>query len=178
LVPVFHCVVALRVTMTNRQRRTRIGLLIGGHVLLGLITLIVASLYPGLKAWFWPSMAYESLICSHVQLLGLWMGLAAARWWIKLAGLVAGMTWLECLALAPAPWQPTDILLGLLAVVGVPVLIVAGSAALCRRYFARIELRNQWKPRPISEEVQFTLRTLVCLTVVVAAILALGRVVQ
>ena len=164
--------------MSHRQRRTRIALLIGAHLLLGLITLIVALLYPDLKVSLWASTAYLGLICSHVLLLGLWLGLAAARWWIKLAGLVAALTWLECLELAPAPPQPTDVILGLVAVVGIPMLVVAGSAALCRRFFATIERRNQWKPRPISEEAQFTLRTLVGLTVAVAVILALGRVVQ
>ncbi|MCI0357898.1 MAG: hypothetical protein L0211_05340 [Planctomycetaceae bacterium] len=164
--------------MTDRQRRTRIGLLIGAHVLLGLITVIVALLYPTLKVSLWSSIAYLGLNYSHVLLLGLWLGLAAARWWIKLASLVAGLTWLECLVLAPFPRPPPppDILLGLLAVVGIPVLVVAGSAALCRRLLARIELRNEWKPRPVSEEAQYSLRSLVCLMVIIAALLALGRV--
>ena len=164
--------------MTHRQRRLRIGLLISAHLLLGLITIIVALLYPDLKVSLWASTAYMGLICSHVLLQGLWLGLAAARWWIKLAGLVAGLTWLECLELAPAPPQPTEVIIGLAAVVGIPMLVVTGSAALCRRFFARIELRNQWKPCPISEEAQYTLRTLIGLTVAIAVILALGRVVQ
>ncbi len=149
-------------------------------MLLGLMTVVLALLNPDLKVSLWPSMAYLGLIYSHVLLLGTWLGLAAARWWIKLAGLVAGMTWLECLVLAPIlrPLPAPDILLGLLALVGVPVLIVAGSAALCRHLLARIEWRSQWKPRPNSEEAQFTLRSLFCLMVVIAALLALGRVVH
>ncbi len=166
--------------MTDRHRRARIGLLIGTHILLGLITVVVALLYPDLKVSLWSSLAYFGLIYSHVLLLGIWLGLAAARWWIKLAGLVASLTWLECLVLAPVPRPPLppDILLGLLALVGVPMLIVAGSAALCRRYFARIEWRHEWRLRPVSEEAQFSLRSLIGLTMMIAALLALGRVVQ
>jgi len=162
--------------MTDRQQQTRIGLLVGAHLLLGLIMAILGAIFPRLRDGMWASIWFVGLISSDILLLGMWAGLSAARWWVKLAGLLSGVGWFECLALAPHPVK-TDVL-PMLAIVGVPVLIIAGSCALCRCLLARIVYREKWKSRPISEELQFTLRTMIGLTITIATVLAVGRIVR
>jgi len=68
--------------------------------------------------------------------------------------------------------------LPILALVASPLLVVAGSCVVCRRFLARIEHRTFWEPRPISEELRFTLRTIIALTIAIAALLAIGRFIR
>jgi hypothetical protein len=169
--------------MTNLQPRARIGLLVGTHLLVGLVCAFIAVCYPALQLLMWASVAYLGLVGTETLLLGMWVGLAAVRWWVKLAGLVAGLAWIECLALAPLPrprltGDDLNDLLFLTGAVGVPVLVVGVSCALFRWCFVRGEWRPHWSPRPVSAEMQFTLRSMITLTVAIALLLALGRIVQ
>ncbi len=161
--------------MTQRQRRVRIGVLIGTHLLTGAVMALIALSFPALQNWAWAVVSYLDLVCSEVLLVGMWLGLGAARWWARLAGLLAGTVWLGCISLAPAPYQSLEAVPTLAALLGVPVLVVAGSCAVCRRWFAKVEYRSQWQSRSVSQELQFTLKSMIGLTFAVALLLALGK---
>ena len=91
------------VTMTDSQRQARIGLLVSAHLLLGLILALIAFCYPALQRLMWASVAYMGLVGTETLLLGMWAGFSRMTWWMRLAGLLSGMAWIECLALATAP---------------------------------------------------------------------------
>jgi hypothetical protein len=164
--------------MTDRQRRTRIGVLIGAHLVLGMVVAPLAMLYPQLQNETWISVLYLGFVCTEILLVGIWLGLSAARWRTKLGGLLVGAIWLGGLSVAPVPFRSFNGAPILLVLVGVPLLVVAASCALCRRTFAKLECRDRWKSRPVSEELQFSLRSLIGLTVIISALLGLARCVR
>jgi hypothetical protein len=164
--------------MNARQRRVRIGYLVGVHLLLGLLIAIVSLCRPG---WNWPvwiAVWCIGLISSEMLLLGMWVGLSSVRRPMKLLGLVAGIIWLACVSLAPAPALQPDDVAAVTTLLTVPMLIVAAGCACVRRFVARMECRSDWQARPLSKELQFSLTSMVGLTMMVAVLLALGRVVQ
>ena len=59
-----------------------------------------------------------------------------------------------------------------------PAVAVAMSCGLCSRFFVRIEKREHWTSRPVSDEMKFTLRSMIWLTVAISTLLALGRIIQ
>jgi hypothetical protein len=164
--------------MNGSQRRIRIGTLIGAHLLLGLTMALIAVRFPQLQEWAWIVVVYTGFVCCEILLFGMWLGLSTAPGKFKLGGLVAGTVWLAALCLAPVPFRSLATALPLLAIVGVPLLIVAASGATCRRWLAKLERRDVWKLRPISEELQFSLKSLIGLTVVISVLLGLARLVQ
>ena len=149
--------------MGSQRRETRIGLLVGAHLLFGLIMALIAVNARRLSNSNCASILYMGLLSSNILLVGMWVGLSASRWWIKLLGLLGGLGWLGFLSLAPVPVR--NEFLPILALVASPLLVVAGSCVVCRRFLARIEHRTFWEPRPISEELRFTLRTIIALTI-------------
>jgi len=163
--------------MTDRQRRIRIGILTGSHLLLGLIMVPVAASFPGLQQVAWIVVWYMGFVCCEILLFGMWMGFSTSRWWIKLVGLLAAMAWLGALSLAPIP-NSLDQAPIIMALAGGPLLVVAGSCGFCRRWFAKLECRNGWNSLPVLEELQFSLKSVISLTVVVAVLLAVGRFMQ
>jgi hypothetical protein len=159
----------------DKLRKTRLGIMLGAHFVLGLAMAVPALLYPGRDWPGWIQVWFLGLVCSEIMLFGIWAGFAKCAWWLKLLGLAAGAVWLLLLGLSADP----DIknVLPMLGLLGPPMLVVA-SACLGSRWLVRIEKRAIWQPLPSSTEVQFTLKSLIGLTLIVSLLLALGRVVQ
>ena len=152
--------------------------MIAAHVVLGAGMGLVALYF---ATWNWPvwlAIWYVGLLCSEALLLGVWTGLSSARWWIKLLGLAAGMGWLTGLSFAPSRTLVLPDIVAVLTMHGTAVLGVALCFALFRWRFAKLERRSSWAPVPVGSEVQFSLRSMIALTVVIALLLALGRIIQ
>jgi hypothetical protein len=119
-----------------------------------------------------------ALLCSQMLLLGVWIGLSATRWWSKFLALALGIGWLTCLSFAPNPSPNLSDDLIVVAIHASAVLGVALCFALLRWRWATLDRRSSWQSLPAAVELQFSLRSLIGLTVTVALLLALGRVVQ
>lgn len=159
--------------MTRERLRIRVGFMIGTHLVLGLAMAIPALAYPGRDWPRWVQVWFLGLACSEVLLLGIWTGFSKSVWWGRIIGLAVGTGWLLFLGLSADPHiQNVAPMLGLL---GPPLLVVTGACVACKWLFVQIEQRSNWKPLPSSEEVQFTLKSIFGLMLVVSLLLALGR---
>src|ERR1044072_7391540 len=159
--------------MTEQQCRRSIRILVGLHALVGSTMMAATVLWPRLEHVGGAVVFYAGFVCSEVLLVGMWLGLSSARWPLRLAGLLVGASWLECLCVAPLSFR--DAALEAVPLFGIPVMAVALSCLACRRWLAKIQWRSDWQSRPLSEELQFTLRSLIALTVTTGGFLALGR---
>lgn len=143
----------------------------GAHLAWGAVLGSIA-LYYGRTTWpDWQAVIYVALVSSQMLLLAIWLGFSRDPWWQKGIGLVAGLAWLNFLAFAPELdriWQTT-------LLISSPVLVVGACCAVWSRFVAKLEWRDAWPERTIAEELQFSLRTLVGLTVTLSLLLALGR---
>jgi hypothetical protein len=160
----------------DKLRKTRLGIMLGAHFALGLAMAVPALLYPGRDWPGWIQVWFLGLVCSEIMLLGIWGGFARCAWWWKLFGLAAGALWMLLLGLSADPDSRN--VLPMLGILGPPLLVVAGACLGCRWLLVRIEKRTTWKPLLSSAEVQFTLKSIIGLTLIVSMLLALGRVVQ
>ena len=163
-------------TTNCKSLRSRVGLLIGAHIALGLAMAIPSLAYPGRNWPGWVQVWFFGLACSEILLVGIWVGFSASAWWLRLAGLSAGTGWLAFLGLS------TDLraqnVLPMLGFLGTPMLVVAGACLVCRFGFVRLERQDSWQPLSQSDEVQFSLKSIFGLTLLVSLLLALGRLVQ
>ena len=162
--------------MTDTFPKSRVGLLIVAHLVFGLAMAIPAFVFRGRDWSMWVQVWFAGLACSEILLLGIWAGFTTTAWWLRLLGLVGGCTWLLFLGLSAEPRlanAPMILVLGL-----PPVLVVAGVCLGFRWFFVRLERRISWKPRSASEELQFTLKSIFGLMVIVCILLALGRLVR
>ncbi|WP_425618775.1 hypothetical protein NA78x_002491 [Anatilimnocola sp. NA78] len=159
------------ITHANRTN-VRVSLLVSSHILLGLTMAGVAIYYRDSK---WPigiEVAYLGFVCSQMLLTGILLGFAKAKWWKRAIWACLGVAWVFCISLAPFSHQPLSELGVLIAV---PISVVAIACVLCRVWFATIQQREHWPTMPISNDLQFTLKTMIGLTVTIAVVLALGR---
>jgi hypothetical protein len=152
-----------------------IALMVCIHLSLGLAMAWIVMAWPGFDWPLWMEASFLALGCSEVLLLGMWLGFSRAKWWLKLAGFVIGTVWLVFLIVSPdlpRQWRFSSV--DDLAVPPIAlILIVAGFSLGCRYLVARVVHRDVWPLRPLTEELQFSLRSIIALTVVVALLLAL-----
>jgi hypothetical protein len=156
----------------------RIGWTIAAHLMLGFSMGLVARALPGWDWPIWVSIWYMALLCSQVLLLGTWLGLSATSWWRKIVGLAAGIGWLAALSLAPGPPPNTSAALTLVAIHASAVFVIAVCFAFLRWRWVKLEHRSGAETLPAASDLQFSLRSLIGLTVTVALLLALGRIIQ
>ncbi len=158
--------------------RVRLGLLIGVHLLLGVSMAAVALTKPGFGWPGWIHIWFLALISSEMLLLGLWLGLAETQRRFKLFAFGVGIGWMTGVSLSAVSNRDGEKILQILGFVTPPVLVVAGASVCCRQWLARIRRGDTWPVRPMSEELQFTLRSIIALTVAVSLLLAVGRIVR
>lgn len=155
-----------------------IALMVSIHLMLGLAMAWIAMSRPGFNWPFWMVLPFMALAASEILLLGMWLGFSQAAWWQKLGGFLIGLVWLTFLTISPMPprqWRMADID-NFAGPVTVVVLAVAGASLCCRYLVARIVHRSDWPVRPLATELQFSLRSIIALTIVVAVLLALRNV--
>jgi hypothetical protein len=162
-------------TTADGSCRTRFGLLVGSHVGLGIAMGLIAYFSKGNELPIWLAIWFIGLVSSEMLLLGMWIGLANARWWLKLIGLVAGTAWLVVLAISPDPSSAQYFWEELVPFIAIPVVVFAGACWCGRHWLARMQQQNEWEPLPAANELQFTMKSLGLLILAIAVILALGR---
>jgi len=117
---------------------------------------------------------YLGLFFSQTSLLGIWGGLANTAWPLRLAGVALGMTYLGpqmCFSLNE--WGFEIFLLVFLTTVA-----VAGVMLVVRRFKARLARNAKGSLSTGLEGLQFSIRHLMLLTLVVACTLAIGKWLQ
>ena len=163
--------------MTIERQRLAFAILIGAHLLLGLMMATLGRVF-GPNTWpIWTVIWLVGLVASEIVLVGIWAGLWRSNSWIKVVGLVCGIAWLNLITELTSP-NPYPAVLETAIVFGVPILTIAIISGLYRSRFANLTRRNDWQPVAISADLQFSVWALFGLTFFIAALLGLGRLVQ
>ncbi len=113
--------------------------------------------------------SFIGLVNSQASLLGIWGGSGTSRWWIRLAGVLVGVGYLGpqfgiCI---DDPGRET------ILIVAFATLMVSAVLLLARCFGFRTRL-NSDQNTP-AKEMQFSIRHLMILTLVVACLLALAK---
>ncbi len=141
-----------------------------GHVVVGVTTALVTQLvghFP--RQW---GYAFVGLIFGQTSLLGIWCGLGTKPWWMRMAG---GMIGIGCLSLLLSlgvdEWDLTiPIVVGMAASVVVFVLLIVRSF--------RVVIHQVSQPITMTTRIQFSIRHLMVLTLVIACLVSIGRFLQ
>ena len=124
-------------------------------------------------------IAYGGLVGGQITLLGIWAGFSDTRWPAKTAGLVVGV-WYLCLLLfimiAGHPVRNILELVPLITLIAIPTLMVTGVCLFARCFYARIVYRPQPAAYCDLETFRYSLRHLLLAMLIVAGLLAWGRV--
>jgi len=151
------------------RRGVSILCLIGAHLLFGLVLWAIGR--PGSHATG-PTLSltlFVGLAFAQGSLLGVWGSLGAGPWWLRLAGLGIGGSGLAigaCAGLAELDWETFFIFI-------FATVLVAAVLTVFRCFGFRIGLPTTGGIA--RTELQFGIRHLLILTVVVAVVLAIGR---
>jgi hypothetical protein len=147
--------------------RHRIIRLVGVHVLLGLLVgSITAAAGPGPDLL---TASFLGLVFSQTGLFGIWGGSGTNRWWIRLFGTLVGVAYLGLLfAICIDP--PASEIVWL---VPFATLIVLVPLLLARCFGLRT--RHDSDQVTPATEMQFSIRHMMILTLVVACLLALAK---
>jgi hypothetical protein len=157
--------------MSQPRNQFTTALLLGAHILAGATLAFIGSLSDGWTEW--QSIGFIGLIGSEMLLLGMWAGFSARPWWLRLVGLSAGIVWITGLVILPDPDSIFD--WNLFSLVSVTATAVAVSCGFFRVFAEKLEQSGQWAVKSVSEDLQFSIKTLVILTISISLILALGR---
>jgi hypothetical protein len=155
-------------TPTQPERRTL--WLSVGHVIVGVTTALVTQ-FVGHFSMEW-GYAFVGLIFGQSSLLGIWCGLGTSPWWVRTIG---GMIGIGCLSLLLSlgvdEWDLTIPLVVAMAasVVVFVLLIVRGF---------RVVIHQMSQPIVTTTRVQFSIRHLMILTLVIACLVSIGRFLQ
>jgi hypothetical protein len=147
--------------------RVRIIWLICIHIVVGPLVGAIAAATgtgPGLL-----SACFVGLVFSQASLLGIWGGSGTNRWWIRLVGVLVGAGYVGsqselCL---DEPGHVFFLLVALDTLIVSAVLLLAGCFGL------RTRLGSEQAPP--ATEMQFSIRHVMVLTLVVACLLALAK---
>jgi len=140
------------------------------HLLCGLICGYIAEDGPPMALL----ALYIGLFFSQTSLLGIWGGLAPYNWPIRLIVVTFGIAYLApqfCFSLDE--WDAEIFILVFLS-----TIVVAGVMLFVRKYFARLQRTSGAAISPNTEGLQFSIRHLMLLTLVISCTLAIGRLLQ
>jgi hypothetical protein len=154
-------------TPRTSSPKVRVIWLVGVHVLVGLLLgAITAATEPGPGLLF---ASFIGLVFSQTSLLGIWGGSGTNRWWIRLVGVLVGVGYLgpQCGICIDDPGRET------ILIVAFATLIVSAVLLLARCFGFRTRL-NSDQNTP-AKEMQFSIRHVMILTLVVACLLALAK---
>ena len=146
--------------------RVRITWLVCIHIALGLLlgAITAATGRPDLL-----SASFMGLVLSQTSLLGIWGGSGTNRWWIRLVGVLVGVGYLGpqfgfCIN------EPTSDFVWLFASTTLIVLV----PLLLARCFG-LRTRHDSDQKSPAKEMQFSIRHMMILTLVVACLLVLAK---
>jgi hypothetical protein len=154
-------------TSRTSSPRARMFRLAGVHIVVGLLLgAITAATEPGPHLLL---ASFIGLVFSQTSLLGIWGGSGTNRWWIRLVGVLVGVGYLGpqfgiCI---DDPGRET------ILIVAFATLIVSAVLLVVRCFGLRTRLDSDQKTS--ATEMQFSIRHLMILTLVVACLLALAK---
>jgi len=154
-------------TGTTNPRR-RILWLVVGHVVVGLISAVVADFArrgPTLQG-----AAFIGIVFSQTSSLGIWGGLGTNPWWSRLSGVVVGGGFLGLLlgvGVGGPDWEVSYF------IVSVGVALITGVLLVIRCFRVRICVATV--DQAAARRIQFTIRQLLVLTFAVACLVSLGK---
>lgn len=159
---------AARVSPASAEATTskglRLWLLLIAHVILGLFFSIWSAVQGRLDfvlelLLFVPVIGFT---LAQTALLGFWAAFAPARWWMRLAGLIVGIIYLECLV---AAGDSTEEITWLAAMSTGGIAAIFG---LIRWRYAELRRFSQQDPQDNQEGLRLSIRGLLLFTFMVA----------
>jgi len=150
--------------------KTKISLLVAGHVVAGLLLAWAAE--PAANGFPVAQLGLFALVFAEAGLIGFWGGLSAARSaWRLFAVLVATLYLWAIFAVAIR--DPNDHLaLFVIALTIVPVFVILSCLRHSRRQLRTVDLASL---STATEGFQFSIRHLMLATAIVALVLGIGR---
>ena len=153
--------------MTRVNHNRPLVILTIAHVLFGLVIGFLAEDGPG----NFLMVVYLGLFFSQTSLVGIWGGLSTFGWAIRFVGVTIGMAYLVLhMFFSLGQWY-----LSIVALVILPTVAVTALMVFVRRFFGRLERNSKPWTSENKEGLQFTIRHLMLLTLIVSCMLAIGR---
>jgi cytochrome bd-type quinol oxidase subunit 1 len=149
--------------------RARMLWLAGVHVLVGLWLGAATALASNESNPNLVFFTFMGLVFSQTSLLGIWGGAGRNRWWIRLIGVLVGIAYLGPQFGICIDQLQREIIL----IVAFATLIVSAVLLLARCFGLRTRLESDQEPP--AREMQFSIRHMMILTLVVACLLALAK---
>jgi hypothetical protein len=159
-----------KLTSASRHPRRKMLWLLAGHVVVGLAGAVVAW-FAGHSPTVW-GFTFLGIVLGQTSLLGIWGGLGTNRWWIRLIGVVVGISYLfPLLGLGIHELNGASLFVVFVATTFVALVL------LFVRFF-RVVIHLNSRPVASVYRIQFSIRHLMILTFVIACLIAIGRSVQ
>lgn len=150
--------------------RWRIFGLVVVHIVVGLVGAYFAYSAGGYQT-FWQG-AFVGLMLSQTILPGIWGSLSTSPWWKRVIGMVSGVSYLVPvlgIGINEVSIDTFVVVILVTSFVAIPLLIV--------RFF-RIAIRQDAFPVASAGRIQFSIRHIMILTIVVACLITIGKLVQ
>ena len=153
---------------TVSTHRLPFGILLGIHI----VVAVALGFFIDDGAPNFPLAIYIGLFFSQTSLLGFVVGLANLPIWARLIALVVGAIYLCILFFTNfgAPYEAELLVLVLLPIVGTAIMSLA-----IRAWLARLVDTTKLGRPVVAEGLQFSIRHLLILTLIVACLMGLGR---
>ena len=157
-------------TSAPTHPRLKMAWLFVGHIAVGLMAAFVAwfaGRSPTVRGF-----TFLGIVLGQTSLLGIWVGLGTNRWWIRLIGVVVGISYLfPLLGLGIHELNGAGLFVVLMATTFVALVL------LFVRFF-RVVIHRDSRPVASAARIQFSIRHLIILTSVVACLITIGKSVQ
>jgi hypothetical protein len=147
------------------------------HIVLGIIGVLAACYAcPSFDPRYHPSQLvagmFIGLVFSQTSLLGIWCGLGRSLWWKRVIGVAVGIGYLGPLLGTGVDELDSAIVI----LVAVATSFVALPLLIARSL--RVALRRDSSLLQQAQRVQFSIRHLLVLMVVVACVISIGRLIR
>jgi hypothetical protein len=153
----------------KKNPRARLLWLVGVHIVVGLLLGTATALTVNESDPDLVFATFLGLVFGQASLLGTWGGSGTNRWWIRLIGVLLGVSYL-----GPQFGMCIDNLESeTILIVAFATLIVSAALLVARCFGFRTRL--DFDQKTPAKEMQFSIRHMMILTLVVACLLALAK---
>jgi len=152
------------------SRRTRLRWLVAAPATVAAVGALVTRGYRGQPDTL--NAIFSGIVFGQVSLLGIWVGMASNPWYIRLAGAALGS---GCVCIPIWFREGGSSYLSILTLVFLTGCTLAVAAVLLIARCLRIRIVRQTVPVSAAGRLQFAIRDLMILTMVVACVTACGK---